>query len=445
MNTTHALALTHSLAALSNRELLKNTRNLTAKERGATVAVVAHLAEVESRKLHLAEGCESLYAYCTQVLRYSEYAAYGRMKAARLSRKFPVILEYLADGRLHLAGLLVLAPHLDAENCRELLESAVHRSKREIEALVAKRVPVKAPRMVVRALGVVSGAPGSGEGSGRGSLAVGGPEGEKLKAPTVAGVSVSEAGEGGSETAARGYGASCAALQLPPGEAPGNVLTTQPSALFRIHFTADQETVELLQKAQDLLAKSRPAATPEDIMKLALQKMVAELEKAKAEIGRKPKKSPASGGYSNSRHIPAQVKRAVWSRDKACCAFLAPSGKRCGGTRYLEYHHVVPYAHGGPATVENIQLRCRAHNVYEEGVYEELSRPQGGIAAGQDVRERAGEYSVRVGNLPAPRSSLASPSVARLAPGPVSSGYPRHRPAERAGTRPSQPASTARS
>lgn len=32
---------------------------------------------------------------------------------------------------------------------------------------------------------------------------------------------------------------------------------------------------------------------------------------------------------------------------------------------FLEYHHVVPYAVGGKATVENIEMRCRAHNIYE--------------------------------------------------------------------------------
>ena len=28
-------------------------------------------------------------------------------------------------------------------------------------------------------------------------------------------------------------------------------------------------------------------------------------------------------------------------------------------------HHVQPFGHQGPATVDNISLRCRAHNVYE--------------------------------------------------------------------------------
>jgi 5-methylcytosine-specific restriction endonuclease McrA len=59
------------------------------------------------------------------------------------------------------------------------------------------------------------------------------------------------------------------------------------------------------------------------------------------------------------------VKRQVWKRDKGQCAFVSKKGKRCSATGRLEFHHVHAYALGGPATVENIALRCRAHNAYE--------------------------------------------------------------------------------
>jgi 5-methylcytosine-specific restriction endonuclease McrA len=65
-----------------------------------------------------------------------------------------------------------------------------------------------------------------------------------------------------------------------------------------------------------------------------------------------------------SRHIPAAVRREVWRRDAGRCAFTGPAG-RCGETGFLEFHHVQPYVDDGPATVENIELRCRAHNQYE--------------------------------------------------------------------------------
>jgi 5-methylcytosine-specific restriction endonuclease McrA len=86
-----------------------------------------------------------------------------------------------------------------------------------------------------------------------------------------------------------------------------------------------------------------------------LKKKAAAVERPRAPRERAPK----------GRHIPADVQRKVWSRDGAQCAFKSGDGRRCSETSCLEYHHVVPFAAGGKATVDNIELRCRAHNAYE--------------------------------------------------------------------------------
>src|SRR6185436_16861463 len=78
-------------------------------------------------------------------------------------------------------------------------------------------------------------------------------------------------------------------------------------------------------------------------------------------------------------HIAAAVKREVWVRDRGCCTFVGASGRRCSARGALEFHHRHPYAAGGEATVENIALRCAAHNRYEADVF---YRPiRAGIAA----------------------------------------------------------------
>jgi hypothetical protein len=71
----------------------------------------------------------------------SEYEAFLRMRVARASRKYPVLLEMLADGRLHLSGIDKLAPHLTNENYEAVLARATHQSKRKIEELVAELSP----------------------------------------------------------------------------------------------------------------------------------------------------------------------------------------------------------------------------------------------------------------------------------------------------------------
>jgi hypothetical protein len=85
-------------AGLSDAELLRRVVLLAGREREATVELVGHLAELDARKLHLACGYGSLFAYCTGALRLAEHAAYNRIEAARLSRRFPAILDLLADG-----------------------------------------------------------------------------------------------------------------------------------------------------------------------------------------------------------------------------------------------------------------------------------------------------------------------------------------------------------
>ena len=82
-----------------------------------------------------------MHKYCTDVLHLSDAEAYLRIAAARASRRHPVLLTMLDDGRLHLSGIAVLAPHLTDTNCEELLARATHKSKRELLVLVAEIAP----------------------------------------------------------------------------------------------------------------------------------------------------------------------------------------------------------------------------------------------------------------------------------------------------------------
>jgi hypothetical protein len=96
-------------AQLSDRELLAKVELLAKEERETVATLIAHLAVLDERRLYLAEGCSSLFTYCMQVLHVSEYAAYDRMEVARAVRKYPLILEMLADGSLTLTTARLLA------------------------------------------------------------------------------------------------------------------------------------------------------------------------------------------------------------------------------------------------------------------------------------------------------------------------------------------------
>src|SRR3970040_1026893 len=105
---------------LSNHELVARVKHLAEREREATASLIAHLAELDERRLYLAEGCSSLFTYCTQILHLSEHAAYGRIETARAVRRFPVILERLCEGSVNLTAVGLLTAHLTSENHREL-------------------------------------------------------------------------------------------------------------------------------------------------------------------------------------------------------------------------------------------------------------------------------------------------------------------------------------
>lgn len=132
---------------------------------------------------------------------------------------------------------------------------------------------------------------------------------------------------------------------------------------YKIQFTADQDTYDKLRQAQALLRHQNPYGDLAPIINKALTLLIADIERRRLGLVARPRRM-ARATATDSRHIPAHVRRTVWTRDGGQCAFVGPMG-RCGEKGLLEFHHVKPFAHRGEATVENVELRCRAHNAYE--------------------------------------------------------------------------------
>ena len=128
-----------------------------------------------------------------------------------------------------------------------------------------------------------------------------------------------------------------------------------------------RETLEKLRRAQSLSRHTLAAGDVGSILDRALTLLIDDLERRR--FARVASAQPSRRERTPSgRHIPAAVRRAVWQRDDGRCAFVGRNG-RCRETAFLEFHHVAPYAEGGGATTDNIQLRCRAHNQYEARLY----------------------------------------------------------------------------
>src|SRR5262245_15860156 len=130
-----------NLSNLSDEMLLANLTALVGCQREITARFVAHLAEIEDRRLHLVAGFSSMFEFCEEKLRMSPGEAYRRILAARLARRFPVIYPLITAGAVHLTALELLRERLTEENHAELLEAVSWKKKCEIERILAARFP----------------------------------------------------------------------------------------------------------------------------------------------------------------------------------------------------------------------------------------------------------------------------------------------------------------
>ena len=318
----------YSLRHLSDTSLLYDLKALVARDRATTAALLAHIAEVDQRRLYAAAGFPSMLAYCVEELRLSEDAAYKRITAARAARKFPALFTLVAEGRLHLTAIGSLAPHLTPESAERLLAEAVGLSKSDLELMLVKRFgrpaepgrlhPLDALSQTVSAHGVV------GENENLSQLAP-----ERVE--------------------------SAVASPSQPGFAPR----------YLLEVMIDQATHEKLRQVQALFSHAVPSGDVAQVLDRALDALIARLEKQKFAATSRPRAGGGKPQGKESRRIPAGVRRAVWERDRGECTFVGENRRRCRARRCLEFDHIAPVARGGRATVENLRLRCRTHNYLE--------------------------------------------------------------------------------
>lgn len=474
---------------LADDELALRVAHYVREDRRVSALLLAHLSELDERGLYRDLGYESIFQYAVQELHLSESEAGLRIYAAKFARKFPSALEMLGRGELHLTAMKMLAPVLTDENA-ELLELACHKSKPELQLLIAKHCPQPdVPHLVRRlpddrrSIGASEQASHHGSakrssslfdssamtGTVESSLAEPGYAGhgqlERLNelhmwapevaqaAAAVARAAVPRPTAATTETAAPAstasapQAASAAPQAASAAPAAATALRTAPVAAtaprtasaaphvasaatapaaevqasfsmssavspmangpatallagaesmqrlassavprcsapaansspatplregrYKIQFTAGQRDRDLIQEAQDLYRNQLPNGDIAVIVERALEMLVTARKKelyAQTEKPR-PRKSVAAESQSKSaprsRHIPNDVKRAVFARDRGQCRFVNTNGDRCCAKGRLEFHHVHAFGLGGAATVSNIMLLCRAHN-----------------------------------------------------------------------------------
>ena len=129
------------IKAMKDDQLLAELKSNMSLERQGHAQCLVYLAEVETRQLFLKEGFSSLFRFCTEVLGLSESSTSKRIQVARLSKKYPLVLDLIGEGLLSMTNANLLAPHLTEENHRTLLSQAQGKTKFQVEKLIAALAP----------------------------------------------------------------------------------------------------------------------------------------------------------------------------------------------------------------------------------------------------------------------------------------------------------------
>jgi hypothetical protein len=304
-----------------------------------------------------------------------------------------------------------------------VLAAATHRTRAEVESLLAERYPRPDLPTVIRPLGPVPAlskpgplgagdvAPASRDGKGC--------EGSSMPGRDGAGLFANAPGHSGNLLAPEPVqDLSCQVVPEPLCHGDPRP-TAAPIAARRYAWqvTVREETNDKLTYAQALLGHAVPSGDVAEVLDRALSELIAALERQK--FAATARSRPAGRHAStNPRHVPAAVRCAVWTRDGGQCTYTSADGHRCGATSRLEYDHVEPVARGGQSAVQGLRLRCRAHHQLE-------AKRAFGSEFMQTKREEARRCSAearRVREAPgARRAGAAAAGAPRPSPGYLTS------------------------
>jgi hypothetical protein len=317
-----------ALGDVSDSELQGGLKELLRAGSRTEARIVAHLAEVDARRLHLL-GAPSLFQYCLVDLGFSESEAWYRICAARAGRKFPLVFELLEQRELHLTAIALLSKYLTAENHRELLGEARGKTKQQLLEMLARRWPKADVATHLRRI----------------------PAGAVAAGPT-------------------------------------GTLEPRSAETYCLQLNASRELKAKLEQARDLMSHANPSGDLAIVVERALDLLIQKLRarrfgqtgEPKARRGAETTASPrarsrepqpaldracgpvAAERPRKRRHVRHEVRREVVKRDAARCCHVGPDGRRCEARAFLQLHHEKPWALGGPDSVDNLRLLCGAHN-----------------------------------------------------------------------------------
>ncbi len=402
---------TRKLEGLSTEELSRSAEKLVSLQRRNDAALIAHLVELSRRNGHLELGYKSLFYYCVEFLRLGESSAWKRTQVAGVAGRFPQVLEQLAQGKVNLSVLSILAKHLTEENFDRLLKEAEGKTTREAKEIVVAFDPKPAAKPTIRKKPVRSrdcvevtddragmavspsseetGTPATRSARGTGTLEVAQPEFYNFK--FSAGKEFREKFERLAEV----LGIVNAERNMPE--------IIERALDLALDKKDPKRKLERRRRREAAAARPStgsagvpPASSPE---KVSMEEKTRPEETARRETRAAPPGAPASRPHL-SRYIPSSVRERVLERAGYQCEWTGSGGVGCSARTGLEIDHIKSYAKGGGRGEANLRVLCQAHNLFSatrefgdafrrgriEGTENRASQPCEGISGESEHR-----------------------------------------------------------
>jgi hypothetical protein len=303
--------------------------------------IVAHLAEVDARRLHLTVGCSSLYDYCRKRLGLSDYEAFARIAAARVARKYPLVFEMLERRQLHLTAICEVREFLTAENHRALLIELSGKTKAQIREVLAHQFPQADLRSSLKKL---PGLEPLSPGRYRLLVTLSAQQKEKLE---------------------------LARDLLSHANPSGDLAIVLERAIDELLARLEQRRFGRLSSRKPPLRttnSSNVAQTKGRTVERVAQSVPVDERGERGERDERDERGEALEGHSAPhrararKHIAHDTRRRLLERDGCSCAFVGSDGQRCRARAFLQFHHRRAWAHGGSESADNLQVLCQAHN-----------------------------------------------------------------------------------
>ena len=412
------------LKKLSDQSLLSQTKYLVQKERNITIQVLRHLSEIESRKLYLKRGFSSLFDYVVKELGYGEGSAYRRIKAMKLCQEVPDTVSKLKAGSLNLTTVSKLQTYFEKQDKKakkaKKAQTEFNLKNQEVDLAFDRHDNFSPAAGCVKDNKVMSD-----DKNYSGNNISKNEENCKNNKGDMNNLKVDYRLRRG-DSSQRRIAASFQEHKIQKMDllkkVEGKSMSQTEKILcemdpethqikdkvrhlnkdqIEIKLTLDKSSYENLEKLKNLLSHKNPNMSYGELFKILSelgldkydprqklkkqnvvnpkQQTFENKNKCRGQLEKKDKtikknfppeaacvrNNKEASQRKQSRYIPAQIKRLVWTRDQGQCTYICPeTKKKCSSKHFLQIDHIHPYALGGSSELRNLRLLCAGHNQY---------------------------------------------------------------------------------